>query len=147
MLMVSEIAGLVLYVTGFFLMACALITLRRNYQLEGSAPRSRGQARCRWALQPDQAPHVRFGVEYLPWAGLHAPLTCYPGVFWISIVLILPQIRMEEDGLRNAYGGNDTLTGNKKGSSFASFTDPSRRIVTPEVLPEKSGRHSTDLTV
>jgi len=39
-LMVTEIVGLVMYVTGFLLMAWALITLGRNYQLGGSAPRS-----------------------------------------------------------------------------------------------------------
>jgi protein-S-isoprenylcysteine O-methyltransferase Ste14 len=39
-LMVLEIVGLVLYVTGYLLMAWALITLGRNYQLGGSAPRS-----------------------------------------------------------------------------------------------------------
>ena len=39
-LMVLEIVGLVMYVIGYFLMAWALITLRRNYQLGGSAPRS-----------------------------------------------------------------------------------------------------------
>src|SRR5688500_1611573 len=34
------IAGLVLYITGFFLMAWALINLRNNYQLGGSLPRA-----------------------------------------------------------------------------------------------------------
>ena len=39
-LMVLEIAGLALYLLGFLLMSWALITLGRNYQLGGSAPRS-----------------------------------------------------------------------------------------------------------
>ena len=34
-----EIAGLVLYGTGFLLMAWALLSLKNNYQLGGSAPR------------------------------------------------------------------------------------------------------------
>ena len=38
-LMVFEAAGLGMYVSGFLLMAWALITLGRNYQLGGSAPR------------------------------------------------------------------------------------------------------------
>lgn len=33
------ILGMILYVAGFLLMAWALITLKRNYQLGGSAPR------------------------------------------------------------------------------------------------------------
>jgi hypothetical protein len=37
--MVFEAAGLGMYVSGFLLMAWALITLGRNYQLGGSAPR------------------------------------------------------------------------------------------------------------
>jgi protein-S-isoprenylcysteine O-methyltransferase Ste14 len=39
-LIVVEIVGLFLYVAGFLLMAWALITLGRHYQLGGSAPRS-----------------------------------------------------------------------------------------------------------
>jgi len=39
-LMVLEIVGLVMVVIGYLLMAWALITLGRNYQLGGSAPRS-----------------------------------------------------------------------------------------------------------
>ncbi len=39
-LVALEVVGLALYVTGFLLMAWALLTLARNYQLGGSAPRS-----------------------------------------------------------------------------------------------------------
>jgi hypothetical protein len=42
-LLMVELVGMVLYVTGYLLMAGALITLGRNYQLGGSTPRSEDQ--------------------------------------------------------------------------------------------------------
>ena len=73
-LMVLEIVGLVLYVTGYLLMAWALITLGRNYQLGGSAPRSEDKMVIGWTLQTGQASHVHSGVEYFFGAGLPDPV-------------------------------------------------------------------------
>jgi len=103
-LMVLEIVGLVLYVTGYLLMAGALITLGRNYQLGGSAPRSEDKmvmdGPYRLVRHPmyTAALSISLGLACLiqSWAFL-----C---VFCIYLVLIFPLIPMEEDELQKAYG-------------------------------------------
>lgn len=103
-LMVLEIAGLVMYVAGFLLMAWALITLGRHYQLGGSAPRSEDKL-------VGEGPYklVRHPM-YAAALGIAVGLAClsqswaFFGVFCIYLALILPLISMEEDGLRKAYG-------------------------------------------
>ena len=105
-LMVLEIAGLVIYVAGFLLMAGALITLRRNYQLGGSAPRSGDK------LVVDGPYGLVRHPMYTAALSISLGLACliqswaFFGVFCIYLVLILPLIPLEEDGLRQAYGGN-----------------------------------------
>lgn len=103
-LTVLEIAGLVLYVTGFFLMAWALLTLGHNYQLGGSAPRAEDkmviEGPYRLIRHPmySAALSISLGLAFLiqSWAFL-----C---VFFIYLVLILMLIPMEEEKLRKAYG-------------------------------------------
>lgn len=103
-LMVLEIAGLVLYAAGFLLMAWALITLRRNYQLGGSDPRSEDtlvmEGPYKWIRHPmySAAFSIALGLACLSqsWG--------FFGVFCIYLLLVLPLISMEEDGLRKAYG-------------------------------------------
>lgn len=103
-LTVLEIAGLVLYVTGFFLMAWALLTLRRNYQLGGSAPRAEDKMVIEGPYRLIRHPmytaalSISLGLASLiqSWAFL-----C---VFFIYLVLILMLIPMEEEKLRKAYG-------------------------------------------
>jgi uncharacterized membrane protein YhaH (DUF805 family) len=73
-LMVLEVVGLVMYVIGYLLMAWALITLGRNYQLGGSAPRPEDKIVMDGTLQTGQASHVHSGVEYFLGAGLPAPV-------------------------------------------------------------------------
>jgi protein-S-isoprenylcysteine O-methyltransferase Ste14 len=102
--MVLEITGLVLYVTGYLLMACALIALGRNYQLGGSAPRSDdtivmgGPYRLVRHPMYTAALSISLGLACLiqSWA-----FFC---VFCIYLVLILLLIPAEEAGLRKAYG-------------------------------------------
>jgi protein-S-isoprenylcysteine O-methyltransferase Ste14 len=104
MLMVFEIAGLVLYVTGFLLMAGSLITLGRNYQLGGSAPRSEDRmvmdGPYRLVRHPMYASalSISSGLTFLiqSWA-----FFC---VFCIYLVLIVLLIPVEEIGLLKAYG-------------------------------------------
>jgi protein-S-isoprenylcysteine O-methyltransferase Ste14 len=104
LLMVLEIAGLVLYVAGNLLMIGALMTLKRNYQLGGSAPRSDDQmvldGPYRLIRHPMYAAalSIALGLACLvqSWA-----VFC---VFCIYLVLILVLIPVEEDGLRKAYG-------------------------------------------
>ncbi len=103
-LMVLEIVGLVMYVMGYLLMAGALITLGRNYQLGGSIPRSEDKmvldGPYRLVRHPmyTAALSISFGLACLiqSWA-----LFC---VFFAYSVLILLLIPMEENGLRKAYG-------------------------------------------
>ena len=103
-LMVLEIVGLMLYVIGVLLMAWALITLGRNYQLGGSAPRFEDKmvvgGPYRLVRHPmyTAALTISFGLTCLiqSWAFL-----C---VFCVYLVLILLLIPMEEDGLRKSYG-------------------------------------------
>jgi protein-S-isoprenylcysteine O-methyltransferase len=104
LLIVLEIVGLVLYVTGYLLMAWALITLGRNYQLGGSAPRSddkmvvNGPYKLLRHPMYTAALGISVGLAFLIQSWV---LLC---VFCIYLVLILLLIPMEEDGLRKAYG-------------------------------------------
>ena len=103
-LMVLEIIGLMLYVIGFLLMAWALITLGKNYQLGGSTPRSEDKmvvgGPYRLARHPmyTAALTISFGLACLiqSWAFL-----CVLGVYLVLILLLIP---IEEDGLRKSYG-------------------------------------------
>jgi len=103
-LRILEIVGLILYVTGFLLMAWALITLGRNYQLGGSAPRSEdkliigGPYRLTRHPMYTAAMSISLGLACLiqSWAFFF--------VFGIYLMLILLLIPGEEDGLRKAYG-------------------------------------------
>jgi protein-S-isoprenylcysteine O-methyltransferase Ste14 len=103
-LTVLEVAGLVLYVMGFLLMAWALITLGRYYQLGGSAPRSEdrmvtgGPYRLIRHPMYTAALSISLGLAFLiqSWA--------FFAVFCIYLVLILFLIPMEEEKLREAYG-------------------------------------------
>jgi len=102
--MVLEIIGLLMYATGYFLMAGALVMLGRNYQLGGSAPRSEDKVVVdgpyRLVRHPmyTAALGISFGLVCLiqSWA-----LFC---VFCVYLVLIFLLIPVEEDGLQQAYG-------------------------------------------
>jgi protein-S-isoprenylcysteine O-methyltransferase Ste14 len=104
LLMTIEILGLALYVSGFGLMVWALLTLGRNYQLGGSAPRAQDQmvmdGPYRLVRHPmyTAALIISLGLACLiqSWAFL-----C---VFLIYLVLILRLIPMEEQELEKAYG-------------------------------------------
>lgn len=104
LLIVLEISGLVMYVMGSLLMAWALITLGRNYQLGGSTPRSEDK-------MVTQGPYgvIRHPM-YTAALSLSLGLACliqswaFLCVFGIYLVLILLLIPMEEDRLREAYG-------------------------------------------
>jgi protein-S-isoprenylcysteine O-methyltransferase Ste14 len=99
-----EIVGLVMYPIGFVLMAWALITLSRNYQLGGSAPRPEdkmvmdGPYRLIRHPMYTAALSISLGLACLTQSG------GFFGVFCIYLVLILLLIPEEDDGLRKAYG-------------------------------------------
>jgi protein-S-isoprenylcysteine O-methyltransferase Ste14 len=117
-LTVLEIVGLLKYATGYLLMAGALVTLGRNYQLGGSAPRSEDQmivgGPYRLVRHPmyTAALGISFGLACLTQSG------AFFGVFCIYLVLIFLLIPKEEDGLRKAYG-----------EQYVSYQQKTRRLV------------------
>lgn len=104
LLLALEIGGLALYVMGFALMAWALITLGRTYQLGGSAPRAADTI-----VTAGPYALVRHPM-YLAALSIALGLACmiqslaYLAVFIIYLALILPLIPHEERSLRDAYG-------------------------------------------
>jgi protein-S-isoprenylcysteine O-methyltransferase Ste14 len=100
---VLEIVGLVLCVAGYLLMAWALITLRRNYQLGGSAPRPEDKMISDGPYSLIRHPmytaalSISLGLAFLIQSG------AFIGVFFIYLVLITPLIVMEENALRKTY--------------------------------------------
>jgi protein-S-isoprenylcysteine O-methyltransferase Ste14 len=104
LLMVVEVGGVVIYLTGFFLMGWALIRLGSNYQLGGSDPRaadimivSGPYAFVRHPMYT-AALCIAFGL-----ACLIESLACF-GAFIIYLALILLLIPVEEESLMRAYG-------------------------------------------
>ncbi len=103
-LMILEIIGLVLYVIGFLLMVWALITLGRNYQLGGSAPRSADKLVVAGPYRLIRHPMytaalvIALGLACLVQSG------AFFAVFCIYLGLILGLVPTEEDALRTAYG-------------------------------------------
>jgi protein-S-isoprenylcysteine O-methyltransferase Ste14 len=101
---ILEIVGLVFGMAGYLLMAWALITLGRNYQLGGSTPRSEdrmvfdGPYRLIRHPMYSAALSISLGMAFLIQSG------AFIGVFFIYLVLITPLIVMEEKALRGAYG-------------------------------------------
>ncbi|MBA4394495.1 MAG: hypothetical protein C0407_13160 [Desulfobacca sp.] len=99
-----EMIGWGMVMTGYFLMAWALITLGRDYQLGGSAPRSEDKMVIAGPYQLVRHPmytaalSISLGLACLiqSWAFFY--------VFCIYLVLIIPLISVEEEGLRKAYG-------------------------------------------
>jgi protein-S-isoprenylcysteine O-methyltransferase Ste14 len=103
-LLALEVAGIVLYVAGFLLMAWALTGLRSNYQLGGSLPRDTDRlvivGPYRLVRHPMYAAalYISLGLSFLTQS-----LACF-AVFCIYLVLILLLIPVEEEGLQQAYG-------------------------------------------
>jgi protein-S-isoprenylcysteine O-methyltransferase Ste14 len=103
-LIVLELAGLVLYAMGFLLMAWALLSLGRNYQLGGTAPRDTDEmimdgpyGKIRHPMY-SAALSISFGLACLTQS------LAFFSVFCIYLVLILLLIPLEEKGLQRAFG-------------------------------------------
>jgi len=102
-LVALEVAGLVLYLIGFLLMAWALLSLGRNYQLGGTAPRDTdtmimaGPYRLIRHPMYTAALSISFGLACL------VQSFAFFTVFCIYLMLILLLIPLEEEGLQ-AYG-------------------------------------------
>ncbi len=103
-LLALELAGLVLYVTGFFLMSWALLTLGRNYQLGGTAPRGTDKMIVAGPYRRIRHPmyaaalSISFGLACL------VQSLAFFTVFCIYLVLMFLMIPLEEEGLQQAYG-------------------------------------------
>jgi protein-S-isoprenylcysteine O-methyltransferase Ste14 len=101
---IVEIVGVLMYVAGYFLMAWAFMTLGRNYQLGGNAPRSEDK------IVMDGPYGLIRHPMYTAALSISLGLACllqswaFFCVFCIYLVLILQLIPVEEDGLRKAYG-------------------------------------------
>jgi len=103
-LAVLEIAGLLAYATGFFIMAWALITLGRNYQLGGSAPRPEDKMIAGGPYRLVR--HPMYAAALFIALGLTCLVQSWAffGVFCLYLVLVLLLIPMEEEGLARSYG-------------------------------------------
>ncbi len=103
-LMILEIIGLVLYVIGFLLMVWALITLGRNYQLGGSAPRSEDKLVVAGPYRLIRHPMYTAALVIALGLACLVQSLAFFAVFCIYLVLILAMLPTEEDVLRTAYG-------------------------------------------
>jgi protein-S-isoprenylcysteine O-methyltransferase Ste14 len=104
LLMVLEIAGLVMYVAGFLLMAWALITLERHYQLGGSTPRSEDKLVMNGPYRLVRHPMYTAALSISLGLACLIQSWAFFCVFCIYLVLINLLIPMEENGLQKAYG-------------------------------------------
>jgi protein-S-isoprenylcysteine O-methyltransferase Ste14 len=102
-LLTVEIVGMVLYGLGFLLMSWALLTLRGNYQVGGSAPRAADRmvlaGPYRFIRHPMYAAALSIALGLV---GLIQSVACLV-IFCIYLVLIVRLIPVEEEGLGQAY--------------------------------------------
>ncbi len=103
-LTILEAIGFVLYVTGYLVMAWALMTLGRNYQLGGSTPRSEDTIIMDGPYGFIR--HPMYGAALSIALGLACLIQSLAVlcVFCIYLVLIALLIPAEENTLRKAYG-------------------------------------------
>jgi len=104
MVIAVELTGFVTYVTGFFLMAWALLTLGRSYQLGGSAPRSGDEMVTGGPYRLVRHPMYTAALSISLGLACLVQSWVFFCVFCAYAVLVLLLIPMEEDGLRKAYG-------------------------------------------
>lgn len=103
-LTVLEIVGLVFYGSGFVLMAWALLSLGKNYQLGGITPRAVDRLIVNGPYKFVRNPMYTAALLIsLGLACLTQSLACL-AVFLIYLILILFLLPLEEDGLRQTYG-------------------------------------------
>jgi protein-S-isoprenylcysteine O-methyltransferase Ste14 len=99
-----QIVGLAAYVIGFAVMGWALITLRRNYQLGGLAPRPEDQMITSGPYRVIRHPmdaavlSISFGLACLTQSLIGLAV---PGVYLVLLHLLIP---IEESRLLTAYG-------------------------------------------
>ncbi len=99
-----EILGLVLYTGGFCLMAWALLSLGRNYQLAGSTPRPRDDLIESGPYRSIRHPMYTAALAISLGLALLIQSLAFLAVFVVYLALIIPMVRLEERKLLEAYG-------------------------------------------
>ena len=99
-----EILGLLLYASGFVLMAWALLTLRKNYQLGGSMPRAEDQLVVNGPYAFLRHPMYSAALSISLGLACLIQSLAFLAVFVIYLALMFGLIPMEEDRLQKAYG-------------------------------------------
>jgi len=103
LIQVWEMAGLVVYVMGYLLMAWALIRLRQNYQIGGSTPRPKDEMVMNGPYRLVRHPmYTAVLCISLGLASLTQSWALF-GVFGLYLMFILLLIPLEEDVLLQAY--------------------------------------------
>ena len=102
--MMLEVVGLLLYVGGFVLMAWALLTLARNYQLGGSAPRADDRLVGNGPYKVVRHPMYTAALMISLGLGCLVQSWLFLCVFVAYLVLILALIPVEERVLAKSYG-------------------------------------------
>lgn len=103
-LLMAEIGGLIIYLSGFFLMAWALIRLGVNYQLGGVDPRSSDNMVIKGPYKLIRHPMytaalcIALGLSCLIQSTICLVLFC---IYLLLIILLIPR---EEESLVRAYG-------------------------------------------
>lgn len=103
LIQVWEMAGLVIYVMGYLLMAWALICLSHNYQLGGSTPRPKDEMVMNGPYKLVRHP------MYAAALSISLGLACLTqswalfGVFGLYLMLILILMPLEDEGLHKVY--------------------------------------------
>jgi protein-S-isoprenylcysteine O-methyltransferase Ste14 len=99
-----ELGGLILYVAGFLVMAWALVSLGKNYQLGGSAPRSEDKMIVDGPYRLIRHPMYASALSISLGLGLLIQSWAFLLVFGVYLLLIILLMPLEEERLLNAYG-------------------------------------------
>ena len=115
---VLEGAGVILSLLGYFVMAWALLTLGRNYQVGGSVPRPADRMVPQGPYGVVRHPMYAAALSISLGLALLTQSLAFLAVTAIYLVLIVPLMPFEEDGLRRAYG-----------DQYVSYSRRVRRLV------------------
>lgn len=104
LLKVFEAVALVFYVIGYLMMAWSLITLKRNYQLGGIAPRSTDTIVTTGPYRLVRHPMYAAALSIALGLACSIQSWGFLSLFFIYLLLIFLLIPVEENALRKKYG-------------------------------------------
>jgi protein-S-isoprenylcysteine O-methyltransferase Ste14 len=113
-----EAVGVLLSLLGYSLMAWALATLRRNYQVGGSVPRSADHLVANGPYRIVRHPMYAAALCISLGLALVTQSLAVLAVTVVYVVLIVPLMPFEEDSLQRTYG-----------DQYASYSRRVRRLV------------------